>query len=111
MKRLLILFAIIYCINCTSLCNSVTSPKNVSVCLEKDVSNENNTCCFFKSPPGNEDITSCYEIPKNEGERDEYIRRNYPAIRSYNYTCAENNQNYYKFFGTSLLLFGALILL
>ena len=110
MKRLLILFAIIYYIICAYPCNYETSPKSVSVCLSKEVADPNNICCFFKAPPGNQNVTSCYEIPKNESERKAYISKNYPNARSFTYIC-NGSSNYNRFLGISLLLFTALILL
>ena len=104
MKRILILIALIYCANCVSPCESITAPEDSSECFGKDTEGKNNTCCFFKSP-GDETITKCYELPKDESQRTQYIREKYPAFTKYSYECFGN------FLEISLLLLGTLILL
>ena len=104
MKRIWILFAIIYWVNNTSLCESETAPKNASVCYVKGTKYENNTCCFF-SAISDASITKCYELPKDASKREEYIKVNYPAFTQYNHYCFGN------FLEISLLLFVSLLLL
>ena len=104
MKRILVLVALIYCANCISPCET-TGPKDAAECFVKECEYKNNTCCFLKSPPGTGDITKCYELPKDESQREQYVKDNYPAFTKYSRECFGN------FLEISLLLLGTLILL
>ena len=55
--------------------------------------------------PANKDVSKCYELPKNETEREAYIRQKYPAFRTYTYDCFSN------FLTISLLFIGILMVL
>ena len=103
MKKFLIFLAIIYFANSIEICESTSAPASAEECIGKDVANEDNTCCYFLSP--NKDVSKCYELPKNETEREAYIRQKYPAFRTYTYDCFSN------FLTISLLFIGILMVL
>ena len=104
MKKLIIFVAIIYFVKSASECNGYSEePKDADVCYGLGAGELDNTCCFFKAP--NDDVTKCWELPKNETLRDDYIKVNYPAFKSYTYTC------FGSFLKASLLLINSLFLL
>ena len=104
MKKLIIFVAILYFVKSLSECNGYSEPpKDAEVCYNLGAGELDNTCCFFKAPT--DEITRCWELPKDESLRVDYIKANYPAFQSYTYTC------FGSFLKASLLLITSLILL
>ena len=96
------------CSDSVSTCNSITEPKSATECYAKEVQHVNNTCCMFRDATY-ENLTQCYEIPKNVSQRKQYIIDNYPEYINNKYTCSESS--FGSFLEISLLLLGSLLLL